>query len=100
MTGIKNSTAIVIEIYNAKNELMDSCYGIDFKSLCDKNNYPFSAFNYSRRNDSEPLYEYDMLNKIKQRIKNRNFWQYKGWYAKSDTILNINKINKQKEGLE
>lgn len=70
-----------IEIYDNNNNLVFKIENEGLKSFCKSNNLPYTAFYKSKIDDSK-LY-LDVINKSAITIlKNKKYYQYKGWYAK------------------
>lgn len=72
--------AIVINIYNDKDELVDVSIK-QFPSFCKEHNYPFKALTQSYQNNGEPLYLDFSKPEHKSRVVNNGNIKYKGWYA-------------------
>lgn len=70
-----------IEIYDDNNNLIFKIENECLSSFCKKNNLPYTAF-YKSKIDNSKLY-LDVINKSAITIlKNKNYYQYIGWYAK------------------
>lgn len=76
LVGNKNPAAIIIHIYNSKNELVFICNG-NFEKTCETNNLPLTALRKSYYNNGKPIYEYKFM---KKDVLER-FGIYKNWYA-------------------
>jgi len=72
------SKSKIINIYNSENELMFTSCGI-FSTICRENNLPLNALSNSYQNKGIPLYV-GSLNNI-NRIEEKGYMKYKGWYA-------------------
>lgn len=77
VSGKNSNTAIKINIYNNKNELMFECHG-NFDKLCIENNLPNSPLKYSYKNGGLPIY----ITKGKSTNRIVGWESYIGWYAK------------------
>lgn len=75
----KNPNAKTIEIYDSEDNLQFVSNG-NFDEICKLNNLPRQALVKSYKNDSARLYQ-NIDNSSIGRLKKRNYYQYKGWYA-------------------
>jgi hypothetical protein len=68
-----------ILIFDNKGKLQFETFG-NFKKICEKNGLPATAFKTSYNNNGAPLYQ-NLRNQQISRLKNLNFYKYRGWYA-------------------
>jgi len=83
-SGKNNAMAVITEIYNENDELMFSCEG-SFKKTCEENNLPLSALGKSIKTKT-PIY-LNIYPKIINKLIDKKWYQYKGWYAKTKDKL-------------
>lgn len=81
-TGENSINAKNIQIYDANDILMFDCYG-NFSKICKENKLPQQALYRSYHNFGEKIYQ-DLDQRSITKLKNKNFYQYKGWYALLD----------------
>jgi len=70
-----------ILIYDEKGIIRYKCFG-NFATVCKENGLPPTAFGDSYRAKGEKLYENLTHNSSISRLKNKNYWRFKGWSAK------------------
>ena len=74
-----NANAKSIYIYYSNDNLMFECYS-NFKQLCTHNNLPHNALYLSYHNIL-PIYVKPLDSGSIYRLKEKGWYQYKGWYA-------------------
>lgn len=78
--GSHNANAKIKLIFNQKDKLMYRCYG-NMQSICKQHNLPFYALSDSLYSNT-PIYLNINIKGEITKLKNKNFYKYKGWYVK------------------